>query len=532
MVCFMAAAVTVEGYAQIKTLPKTIAKSLPSTTLSTIRNTTFQTFSSLCDIDGEMYGAGREKIYLIGEDGRITRTIGVRGITRPAISKYRTGMMIIGDTGTKNVFTLNVKTGALTRLFNVKEIREGNFVTGSILKDSPLMSVASDGRYVYTAVSAGFSSSLFKIDPVGKAIVAHAWAPGDHPTSMVFQDNSLFVLESKGMQIRRFSSALKPTYTWIDVKVSGGKGVIIRGNEVRILSPSQRSIIRLRTDVQRLIAEPITAVILQARPVRTDITVLRIPQKYAVLICGDLAESCYYCDCFWNDTLWMYKTLRSAGYSKENIYVLYGNGNDFASANPRYQYPETITDFPATTAWVNTVFNGFKNGDAANGIRKVTSIDSLFVWTFDHGAGNNPAYLCLMDGNMSDTTFASKLNAVSYNTRAIFMQQCRSGGFIDNLRNTKTFISTASRSFENAHAADTENESYGGVTYWHGEYNYHILCAFSKMTPAGNPINADTTGNGKVSAVEAHNWNVTHENLPEVPQMDDSGGIGNNFYLQ
>jgi hypothetical protein len=228
----------------------------------------------------------------------------------------------------------------------------------------------------------------------------------------------------------------------------------------------------------------------------------------------------------------MYKTLFAAGYTKDNIYVLYGNGTDFASANPKYQYPETVTDFPATIAWVNKVFDGLKNGDAASGIKQMTTSDTLFAWTFDHGSGSDPAYLCLMDGDLRDIEFAAKLNAVNYQKRAIFMQQCRSGGFIDNLKNSKTFISTACRPDQNAQAADTENESYGGKTYWHGEYNYHIICALSGLNPSGAAVNADSNSNGKVSAKEAHDWNVTHESRAEVPQSDGSVAVGDSFHIK
>jgi hypothetical protein len=109
------------------------------------------------------------------------------------------------------------------------------------------------------------------------------------------------------------------------------------------------------------------------------------------------------------------------------------------------------------------------------------------------------------------------------------MQQCRSGGFIDNLANNKTYISTACRANENAHAADTENEVYNGVTYWHGEYNYYVTSAIGGTTPSGAAVNADSNSDGKVSAAEAHLWNVSHENQTEAPQSDDSAGIGGTF---
>jgi hypothetical protein len=178
------------------------------------------------------------------------------------------------------------------------------------------------------------------------------------------------------------------------------------------------------------------------------------------------------------------------------------------------------------------VLDGLKNGDAAHGIKKMNSLDTLFVWTFDHGAGGNPAYLCLRDGWMSETDFATKLNAVPLSSRAIYMQQCRSGGFIDSLRSTKTFISTACRWDQNAYEADTENEVYSGRTYHHGEYNYYIISAISGRTPTGASVNPDTGGDGKVCAREVHDWDVTHESSSETPQFDGGGGVGQSFIIR
>ena len=488
--------------------------------------------SALCDVGGRMYGARSGAILLLSESGQVTKTLPM-GVQQVAgIAAHKSGTIIIGDCGNRAVMLMNLTSGRVSRLFSLAEINAAGFPPGNLLKDSLLTSVASDGTSIFLAFSAGFSSSIFKVDPVGRRLLAHGWAPGDNPNAMAFQNGSLFVLESRGRQIRRFSGQLKQNYSWIEAPVPDGKGLIIRGNEIRLLSTAQSSIVRATSDVAGLASGPSTVRIVTPTLLRAPVGILDIPRRYAVLICGDVADSCYYCDSFWNDTLWMYKTLLAAGYSKSNIYVLYGNGSDFASANPKYQYPETVTDFAATITWVNKVFDGLKNGDAANGISKMKDSDTLFVWTFDHGAGGSPAYLCLMDGWLVDTSFAAKLNAIPYAKRAIFMQQCRSGGFIDNVSNSKTFVSTACRASENAHAADTENESYGGSTYYHGEYNYHVICALSGLNPSGAAVNADSDASGKVSALETHNWNVTHESRSEVPQMDDSGAIGTGFYIK
>lgn len=519
-----------------KAAPTTLPVKLPDAVVSgpitaqkgtSLARNEFGTLKSMCEIKGQIFGAEDNKVVLLDEKGAVTRSIATR-IKSPTISRFNDATLVIGDRDAKIVYTLDVKSGKTARLVTLDKLKISGMPRAEVVKSGKLASVASDGTYLYAAFSAGFSSSILKIDPKKGAVVGHAWAPGDNPAAMVFDNGNLFVLEAAGKQIRRFDQSLKPSYRWIDVPATDGKGLMLKDGGFRVLSPAAKEVVTIQSGAAELIAAPLSMQLRTPGSIVGSIAQV-LPQKYAVLVCGDIAESCYYCDAFWNDTLWMYKTLLAKGYTKENIYVLYGNGTDFVSANPRYQYADTVTDFPATLEWLNTVFDGMKNGDAANGIQKMKATDSLFVWTFDHGAGGNPAYLCLVGDDISDTSFAAKINAVPYAKRAIYMQQCRSGGFVDNLTGAKSFISTACRADQNAYAADTENELYNGVTYWHGEYNYHLISAVSGQTPSGAAVNADADASGKVSALEAHQWIVSRDSIAETPQMNDMGAVGSTY---
>ena len=485
--------------------------------------------SAMTEMRGQLYGAGKGKLAVLQEDGKVARSVPIQVRQVAGLAPYRDNRLLIGDARNNALLTLNPETGKTAKLLALSEVSKGRVPVSvpSLLRGARLASVAFDGKNVYAATRAGYSSSIFKIDPVKKRLLAHAWAPGPDPIAMQFVGDSLFVLDGDNQQVRRFDRAMKLNLNAVAIPVDRARGFVIKGQQIKVLS-SDRTIKKATINIAKLRVDKVMV----ARPILkiSDLVVMLAPQKYAVLICGDVAESGF--DEFWNDTVWLYKTLRNAGYSKDNIYVLYGDGADFASANPSYQYGETVTDFPARISWVNTVFDGLKNGDTANGIKKMKSNDTLFIWTFDHGTGGSPAYLCLRDGNMTDSSFAAKANVVPFAKRAVFMQQCRSGGFIDDLRNSKTFISTACRHNQNAQRADTENESYGGSWYHHGEYNYHIISSLAGATPTGAGINADSNSNGSVSARESHDWNVSHESRAEVPQMDDGAGIGSSFHIQ
>ena len=257
-------------------------------------------------------------------------------------------------------------------------------------------------------------------------------------------------------------------------------------------------------------------------------------EKYAVLISGDLAETGY--DEFWNDVVLMREALMQNGFPDSHISILYGNGTDYFSAsrpNPRYRPSPAITDYPADTANVKTVLNGLANG--SSGIPQMTDEDLLFVWTFDHGGPSGThSTLGLMDGNMQDTTFASLVNQVPHAYRVICMQQCFSGGFIDDLSSDKTVIITACAADEVAHRADSpaENEMVDGVTYHHGEFNYYLLAALTGETVTGTPVNADANGDGRVVMQEVFDHIQTHESRPETPQYDDGAeNLGERLHL-
>ena len=157
-------------------------------------------------------------------------------------------------------------------------------------------------------------------------------------------------------------------------------------------------------------------------------------------------------------------------------------------------------------------------------------------------------YLGLMDTLMSDAELALLVDLVKYHRCIVWMQQCFSGGFVDNLEDTNTVILTASRHDEVSHKADNfprngsplpENETYGGKTFYHGEFNFHVMNAVRKRAIYSftygyenpPPVDADYNNDFLVSMDEAFNYVNIHESVPETPQYSDMGEIGSSTYL-
>lgn len=255
---------------------------------------------------------------------------------------------------------------------------------------------------------------------------------------------------------------------------------------------------------------------------------------YAVIIEGDVPSGSSYSE-FWSDPVQMFRLLLEYGYKADHIHVLYGEGHDEDSFACTY-YREKMVDFAAYQQDVRNLFTWMKDGNAAQGIDKVTDQDFIFLFTFDHGSGNSTgcdASLCLMDGCMADTEFANYFNKIAFKHRGVMMQQCYSGGFIDNLQNDRTAISTAANCNESAYEAD-QQDSCDGTSVKYGEWNYWWISAMRrhKPWPGEQPVDADTNHDGKVSFKEAHNYAVANDDQSEHPMWSDLGNIGDQLSLE
>ena len=103
-----------------------LASTLTATRTGALQSAQITTeLTSLCDLDGQMYGAGSGRIVAIGEDGKFSRTISIP-ITNPSISRYSSGVLVIGDCGKGVVYKFDVKSGQPTKQFALSEVRVSN----------------------------------------------------------------------------------------------------------------------------------------------------------------------------------------------------------------------------------------------------------------------------------------------------------------------------------------------------------------------------------------------------------------------
>ncbi len=292
-------------------------------------------------------------------------------------------------------------------------------------------------------------------------------------------------------------------------------------------------------------------------------------EKYAVLITGQAADHgdptgswalanpgrTRHTE-FWYDTAMLFNMLIRQGFEEENIYVLYGEGLDYDPPDITmpaiYLHPlhGQITDYRADREHLEAVLTGLAEGNQELEIPQLNDDDFLFLWTFDHGdhesAGSSVVNLCLMDNVVIwDWEFAAFLEQINAQKKVVWMQQCYSGGFIDDLEalHQPIVINTASHYSTFAQGADNipvnENEVVDGVTYYHGEFNFHTYSSTNGVSPAGSTqyagqpyAAADLNGDGVISVYESSVWAFDKDTVPAVPQYGDFGSIGQTTSLQ
>ena len=175
-------------------------------------------------------------------------------------------------------------------------------------------------------------------------------------------------------------------------------------------------------------------------------------------------------------------------------------------------------EYSATKQNITTVFNTLQN--------ILSPDDFLFIYTTDHGGqvSGNQVELILWDETIQDYEFATEVDKVNAGEIITVMEQCYSGGFIDDLSAQDRVIATACKFDEPSYAMYP--------SYLYNEFVYHWTAAVAGSTPDGTPVNADLDFDGFVSIEEAFVYAEANDNAQETPQYDSQPiSLGATFSL-
>jgi PKD repeat protein len=169
---------------------------------------------------------------------------------------------------------------------------------------------------------------------------------------------------------------------------------------------------------------------------------------YALLVSGGFDQANNF-NRYWDDLSAMYRTLRQTYcYPRDHIYVLMSDGTEEGidqrtgettyADSPRDLDGDGIDDIngPARKADLEQMLRSLRGDTVTPGIHTLTSDDDLFIFTTNHG-GKDPesdrVRLWLWDQEfMWDHEFADLLRDSDARSITVTMEQCYSGGFVDD----------------------------------------------------------------------------------------------------
>ena len=273
-------------------------------------------------------------------------------------------------------------------------------------------------------------------------------------------------------------------------------------------------------------------------------------RRFAVLIAGGGGPENNHIR-YWNDLLTMYNILLGRGFAAADIFVFYADGAPPGDVEGKIDGTMPVSG----TASRTNIQRCFRNIGAVS-----RDNDFIFILANDHGGGflevrtgsldpglyggritaagepddsiseaqfsldlngdgdkndvlRADESLVMWSGRYYDDDFAADLNRITrYGTMVIHLEQCFSGGFLDDLRAPRRIIFSAAgeQRVSRAHSASPANpqavQPYNEIFYW-------FVTALLGETPDGDYAadrngapwtpNADYDGNGRVSVFEA-----------------------------
>ena len=241
-----------------------------------------------------------------------------------------------------------------------------------------------------------------------------------------------------------------------------------------------------------------------------------ISKNYAVLFSAgqSISDDTEYDSEYWYDLFATYKQLYENGFDHNSIYVLYGDGTDFATDISIFQVPagwsiSNITDYENSVSNLQSVFSDLEE--------IMTSNDNLYVWWLGHGVIDvSCPDIKFMIENREDTyvyddQLADYINQITnYKMRYISLATCHSGGIIDDLTNSTTLIHTAVACADQSYVMTIEGHP-------HSPLSFFLASALNWKTPSGTPVNADQGNtNGLINLEEAFIYVDGHDTENDI----------------
>lgn len=163
--------------------------------------------------DGRLWAAGAPRKEVISYEGLADAQPHEVG-TRQPLPTSTGGMawdgsrLIVADASTRHVSTVDPESGAEEPLVDVEDLDFADFPDSLRTEGARIGDIAWDEGQLWIACIAGYSSSIYRVDPVARAVRSHVWSPGPQPVGVDHdaRGQRIFVVEARGHQLARLDA--------------------------------------------------------------------------------------------------------------------------------------------------------------------------------------------------------------------------------------------------------------------------------------------------------------------------------------
>lgn len=250
---------------------------------------------------------------------------------------------------------------------------------------------------------------------------------------------------------------------YVFINTSDGNYAIINSNKYPVDWQNNYSSISLAPRPEPIEMQPNQNAVINGLPPN--------PHMYAVIINGTDWNR------YWRDVSAIYNTLIDVyGFTKENIFVHYASGS--ASLGSDLDDPNDPSDDIDYDAGKTTIHNTFQElAGETNTMPEIPELgpnDQLFVYVTDHGdVSGGHSYIVLPSGQLFDYELADYVKNIKCAQMIYVMEQCFSGGFVDDLMDFTTYnVSCKNRSVHTA--ANTQEYSWAELYITNAKYDEFV----------------------------------------------------------
>jgi hypothetical protein len=365
-----------------------------------------------------------------------------------------------------------------------------------------------DGEFFWTAIEAGYSSTLNQVRRADGAIVRSIYSDC-HPRGIAVRGERLFCLCYNGE--RNPLTVEERTLGGSDLEIQSSRRIIGRiydGRASGLVFKEDRLFYVDEDGAAAGAVQPLGSGPTGGGPEspcverNAEESKDASDKKYAILIGAQEAD---FDDAggaeFWYDLISEYRMLREAGFAHSRIHVLYGSGSDFPTGhcefNGKAQFGTDITDWPATKANVEAVFES---------VGQVVGSESfVYVWWMGHGVSSGTDQcdlkMSMRTGEfVSDKEFAEFVEMLGSAQVVIALMTCHSGGILDDLARLGNMRVIALASSECRQPSFSASATCNG--HEHSEFDYSETAAVRERDVCGGLVSSDNDRNGEISVGE------------------------------